>query len=164
MSVTSQFFFIFFFIFTSQFLKKICGILLKFSFNSLELSHSYKAPWTSESQWGSCKEDPAKGQVRNVWVSKYPTPCCSSSRGGRLVFHDSSTATARSCTERERKLCLLLAETVLWDCQLEYNKIQWSTSKRESGDLWLFSLLGNRCKEFRTGQQQILNTASTRLS
>lgn len=42
------------------------------SFNVLELSHSCKTSWTGESQWGSCKKDPAKGQVRNALVSTHP--------------------------------------------------------------------------------------------
>ena len=70
---------------TSQLFKKSV-VLLKFSFNSVELSHSCKAPWTSESQWGSCKKDPAKGQVRNALVSTCPTPVAAVAGDGALWF------------------------------------------------------------------------------
>lgn len=54
--------------------KEICNVLLWFPFNSIELSHSCKTSWASESQWGSCKKDPAKGQVRTARVCTGPVP------------------------------------------------------------------------------------------
>lgn len=78
-----------------------------FTFNSpiLELSHSCKTSWTSESEWGSCEKEPAKGQVRNTLKSLLTLNCaCCPLRWGCLLLK-SCVAVTRGCPDQESNLC-----------------------------------------------------------